>query len=94
LFKKVPTLRSGQFLEETFMRRSPTILRTAKSLALVLTLAACGLASNGCAYSGMAATPDGTVVLARNSLLGANRKIFVCHVVGNALNCAESPNAP
>ena len=76
------------------MKRSPTILSSAKSLALILTVAACGLASNGCAYSGMAATPDGTVVLARNSLLGANRKIFVCHVVGNALNCTESPTAP
>ena len=30
----------------------------------------------------------------RNSLLGANRKIFVCHVAGNDLKCVESASAP
>jgi hypothetical protein len=67
-------------------------LGLAKMLAVSIVLS--GLFGGGCAYSGMAATPDGTVVLARNSLLGANRKIFVCHVAGNDLKCVESASAP
>ena len=55
------------------IRRFPN---ATKSRGLTATLAASivlsGLSGGGCAYSGMAATPDGTVVLARNSLLGAN----------------------
>ncbi|HVZ72726.1 MAG TPA: hypothetical protein VHJ20_10165 [Polyangia bacterium] len=58
--------------------------------AVVFVAAALG----GCAYSGITSTPDGTVVLARNSLLGANRKIFVCHVAGNDLKCTESAASP
>jgi hypothetical protein len=69
-----------------------------KSLSLAAMLVVGGVFSclfgGGCAYSGIAATPDGTVVLARNSLLGANRKIFVCHVAGNDLKCVESASAP
>jgi hypothetical protein len=77
------------------IRRFPN---ATKSLGLAAMLAASivlsGLCGAGCAYGGMAATPDGTVVLARNSLLGANRKIFVCHVAGNDLKCVESASAP
>jgi len=65
-----------------------------KSARLAAALTVCGLLAGGCAYSGMAVTPDGTVVVARNSLLGANRKIFVCHVAGNDLKCVESASSP
>ena len=65
----------------------------AKSAVLVVALLA-GSAVGGCAYSGITSTPDGTVVVARNSLLGANRKIFVCHVGGNDLKCIESASSP
>lgn len=64
-----------------------------KSMVLAAALLA-GAFVGGCAYSGVAATPDGSIVLARNSLLGANRKIFVCHVAGNDLKCTESAGAP
>jgi hypothetical protein len=48
----------------------------------------------GCAYSGLTSTPDGTVIVARNSLFGANRKIYVCKVAGQDLSCAESKASP
>jgi hypothetical protein len=48
----------------------------------------------GCAYSGVAATPDGSVIVARNSLFGANRKIYVCKVAGQDLSCVESKASP
>ena len=48
----------------------------------------------GCAYGGVAAMPDGTVLVARNSLLGSLRKIYVCKVNGSTMNCVESANAP
>ena len=48
----------------------------------------------GCAYGGVAAMPDGTVLVARNSLLGGLRKIYVCKVNGSSMSCVESANAP
>ena len=48
----------------------------------------------GCAYSGITSTPDGTVIVARNSMFGANRKIYVCKVAGQDLSCAESKASP
>ncbi len=48
----------------------------------------------GCAYGGVAAMPDGTVLVARNSLLGGLRKIYVCKVNGSTLSCVEGANAP
>jgi hypothetical protein len=48
----------------------------------------------GCAYSGVTSTPDGSVIVARNSLFGANRKIFVCKVAGQDLSCVESKASP
>jgi hypothetical protein len=50
--------------------------------------------SIGCAYGGVAAMPDGTVLVARNSLLGGLRKIYVCKVNGSTMSCVESANAP
>jgi hypothetical protein len=76
------------------MRGIPTVQNVAKSVVVMAALLTCGLIGNGCAYSGMASTPDGTVILARNSMLGANRKIFVCHVAGNDLKCVESTSSP
>jgi len=48
----------------------------------------------GCAYGGITAMPDGSVLVARNSLLGGLRKIYVCKVNGSTMNCVESANAP
>jgi hypothetical protein len=48
----------------------------------------------GCAYSRLTSTPDGTVIVARNSLFGANRKLYVCKVAGQDLSCVESKAAP
>ena len=64
------------------------------STLLLAILGASGALVGGCAYGGVATTPDGTVILARNGLLGAARKIFVCKVVGNNLACVESSSAP
>ena len=48
----------------------------------------------GCAYGGITAMPDGSVLVARNALLGSLRKIYVCKVNGAAMSCVESANAP
>ncbi len=64
------------------------------SLVLLLTLFGMGAAVGGCAYAGIAATPDGTVLIARNSLFGGLRKIYACKLVGNAMSCVETTNAP
>jgi hypothetical protein len=63
---------------------------------LVAALGGTGAVVGGCAYGGVAATPDGTVVITRNDLLlfGALRKVFVCKVNGTALDCKETPAAP
>ena len=61
---------------------------------LFATLVASAFSMGGCAYGGIATTPDGTILIARNSGLGSLRKIYVCKLVGNAFNCVESTNAP
>jgi hypothetical protein len=61
---------------------------------LLLALLGSGLAAGGCAYGGMAAMPDGSVLVARNSLFGGLRKIYVCKVTGEAMSCVEATNAP
>jgi hypothetical protein len=68
--------------------------RSSATSVVVAAVIALSALVGGCAYSGIAATPDGTIVVARNSLLGANRKIFVCHVGGNDLKCVESATSP
>jgi hypothetical protein len=82
----------GQPSKEIRMNIAP-VGKLARTGLLLGFLASCG-AMGGCAYSGIASTPDGTIVLARNSMLGANRKIFVCKVVNDALKCVESAGAP
>ena len=64
------------------------------SVLLLLTLFGAGAAIGGCAYGGIASTPDGTVLIARNSLFGGLRKIYACKLVGNAMSCVETTNAP
>lgn len=61
---------------------------------LLLALLGAGLAGGGCAYGGMAALPDGSVLIARNSLFGGLRKIYVCKVNAGAMSCVETTNAP
>jgi hypothetical protein len=63
---------------------------------LVAALGGTGAVVGGCAYGGVAATPDGSVVITRNDLFlfGALRKVFVCKVNGTALTCAESTPPP
>ena len=63
------------------------------SAVMVLFLAATGLAANACAYSGVAAAPDGTVIITRNDLLlfGLLRKVYVCKPAGGQLSCTETP---
>ena len=66
------------------------------SALMVVFLCATGVLANACAYSGVAATPDGTVVITRNDLLlfGLLRKVYVCKVNGSQLACTETPAAP
>ena len=48
--------------------------------------------SFGCMYAGLAATPDGTVYIARNDLflLGLLRKLYACKAAGSGLVCSET----
>jgi hypothetical protein len=65
--------------------------RRSAAIAVVATLSG---VLGGCAYSGITSTPDGTVIVARNSMLGANRKLYVCKVAGQDLSCVESKSSP
>jgi hypothetical protein len=76
---------------DTLRDRKRSFMTTVMMLCLLGAMAATGA---GCAYGGMAALPDGTVLVARNSLLGGLRKIYVCKVNGAAMSCVESANAP
>lgn len=59
---------------------------------MAMFLCATGVAANACAYGGVAATPDGTVVITRNDLLlfGLLRKVYVCKPAGAQLACTEA----
>ena len=60
---------------------------------VVAVLATCTL--GGCSYAGIATTPNGKVVVARNDALvyGALRKIYVCDItVGGLANCKTAEN--
>jgi hypothetical protein len=61
---------------------------------LLFTLLGSSVAASGCAYGGMAAMPDGTVLVARNGLLGSLRKIYACKVNGSTMSCVEVANSP
>ena len=68
--------------------------RIPASTLLLMMLLGLGVAAGGCAYGGITSMPDGTVLVARNSLLGGLRKIYVCKVTGNTMNCVESQKPP
>jgi hypothetical protein len=70
------------------------IMMFKKVAASAVLVAVIGATAGGCAYSGVATTPDGTVILTRNGLLGSLRKVFICKVAGTALTCVESPSPP
>ncbi len=76
---------------ETLRRRSRSSVST---LLMWCFLGGAMATGAGCAYGGVAAMPDGTVLVARNSLLGGLRKIYVCKVNGSTLSCVEGANAP
>ena len=67
--------------------------RFSAAVLLVTALGGTGALVGGCAYSGVAATPDGTVVITRNDMLlfGLLRKVYVCKVNGDKLACTETP---
>jgi hypothetical protein len=73
---------------------SPTKRSMNRPMSTLLLLAVVGLGGAGCAYAGVATTPDGTILVARNSLFGGLRKIYLCKLVGEAFKCVESTNAP
>jgi hypothetical protein len=75
---------------ETIRKRE----RSSVSTLMMWCLLAAMATGVGCAYGGVAALPDGTVLVARNSLLGSLRKIYVCKVNGSTMSCVESANAP
>jgi hypothetical protein len=71
--------------------KSTSIWKRLSAMALlVAALGGTGAVVGGCAYGGVASTPDGTVVITRNSLFGILRKVFVCKVNGNVLACVET----
>jgi hypothetical protein len=77
------------------MNMKKTLGRIGAGLLLMVTIAGVGATLNGCAYGGVAATPDGTVVIVRNDgfLFGLLRKVYVCKNTAGGLMCTET-NAP
>jgi hypothetical protein len=59
---------------------------------LMISLGGTGTLVGGCGYAGVAAAPDGTIVIARNDyfLAGLLRKVFVCKANGSQLVCSET----
>jgi hypothetical protein len=76
------------------MNTTQTPKKRMTSTVLLLALLGAGLSAGGCAYAGIATTPDGSVLVARNSLFGGLRKIYVCKLAGTAMSCVETTNAP
>jgi hypothetical protein len=74
------------------MKSIPIWKKASTVLLLALTLGGTGAVVGGCAYGGVASTPDGTIVITRNDniLFGLLRKVYVCKAVGNVLTCAET----
>jgi hypothetical protein len=76
------------------MNMTPNTRKQPWSVLLLLALLGSGLSVGGCAYGGIATAPDGTVLVARNSLFGGLRKIYSCKLNGNTWTCVETINAP
>ena len=68
--------------------------KAAASALLLMAVGASGAVAGGCAYGGVATLQDGTVIIARNGLLGAARHVYVCKVAGNDLSCVEAASSP
>jgi len=75
------------------MNKTPVWKKIAAAGLLMFTLGGTGALVGGCAYGGVASTPDGTIVITRNDLFlfGALRKVFVCKANGAKLECTETP---
>ena len=74
--------------------KSTSMWKRFSALFLLMTaLGGTGALVGGCAYGGVASTPDGTVVITRNDMLlfGLLRKVYVCKVNGDKLACTETP---
>lgn len=71
------------------------MLKTLKTLVVTATLGA-SLLGSGCAYAGVAVTPDGNAVILRNDalLFGILRKVYVCSVSPTGLSSCQSQDAP
>ncbi|MDB4983625.1 MAG: hypothetical protein JWM82_4377 [Myxococcales bacterium] len=76
------------------MNTTQTPKKRMTSTLLLLALLGSGLSAGGCAYGGIATTQDGSVIVARNSLFGGLRKIYVCKLNGTAMSCVETTNPP
>ena len=76
------------------MTMIPFFKKAASAGLLLSALLVAGATEGGCAYGGVATTSDGTILVARNSLLGSLRKIYVCKLTGEELKCVESAGAP
>ena len=76
------------------MNTTPTRNRLPLSARMLAVLLGAGAAVGGCAYGGIATTSDGTVLVARNSLLGGLRKIYACKLTGTTMTCVETTNPP
>jgi hypothetical protein len=72
------------------MKSTPLWKKVSTAILLAVVLGGTGAAVGGCAYGGIASTPDGTIVLTRNGLLGLLRKVYVCKVAGAVLTCTET----
>jgi hypothetical protein len=74
------------------MKLTPLWKKASTAILLALTLGGTGAVVGGCAYGGVASTPDGTIVITRNDniLFGLLRKVYVCKAVGSALTCSEA----
>lgn len=69
-----------------------TLKKLAAAGLLMMTLGGTGAVAGGCAYAGVAAAPDGTIIIARNDffLAGLLRKVFICKANGAQLVCSET----
>lgn len=67
-----------------------------KLLALLLALGLGAAAATGCAYGGVAVTPNNQAVVLRNDLFlfGALRKAFVCQVTPAGLSACGTAENP
>ena len=67
--------------------------RFSAAVLLMTALGGTGALVGGCAYGGVASTPDGTVVITRNDMLlfGLLRKVYFCKVNCDKLACTETP---